>query len=81
MTAPDPTAFAAVIAWLDQQRLSQPAELHRRVTTLEERMSLTADQIAAVTANLENIQGDVARLNQLAIDLQGQIAAQDPPAV
>lgn len=63
MTNPPLYDLAAVITWLNEQRLSQPEELHRRVTTLEEHMATSAEQIATINANLANIQSDVQRLN------------------
>lgn len=95
MTAPRDPA----LVWLDELRLSRPAELHRRVTDLEaqtlsaelaidaliqrtdqleDRMASTDDQVAAINANLQNIQGDIQRLNDLATSLQTEIANQDP---
>lgn len=78
MTSPTEGALAAAIDYINMQRLTQPHELHRRLTALEARMSLVDDQITAVTANLENLRGDVQRLAALAAELQGAIAAQDP---
>lgn len=78
MTTPDLGDLGEAVAYLLEQKLSQPAELHRRVTLLEEHMATTNEQIAAVTANLQNIQGDVQRLNDLATQLQTEIEQQDP---
>lgn len=79
MTAPDLGDLGEVVAYIrGQQLLADPAGLYRRLTALEARMSLVDDQIAAITANLENLRGDVTRLNALAVELQGEIAAQDP---
>lgn len=75
MTSPDLTA---VLTWLNDLRLSQPEELHRRLTNLEEHMASTDDKITELKSVLNNIQGDVSRL---AADLQAardEIAAQDP---
>ena len=59
--------------------------LAQTIHNLEARMSLSDDQIATIKGNLENIQGDVARLNELVPqlqttvgDLQAEIAQQDP---
>lgn len=79
MTTPDPGDLAEVVDYIRGHRLlADPAGLYRRLTTLEAHMSLVDDQIAAVTANLENLRGDVTRLNTLAASLQAQIAQQDP---
>lgn len=70
--------LTAAVAFINEQRLTQPHELHRRLTNLEAHLSATDDQIAAVTANLANIQADVQRLSDLAVQLQADIAAIDP---
>lgn len=74
----DPDDLAAAVAWFNEQRLTQPHELHRRLSTLEEHMATSDAQIATITANLENIRGDVQRLSDLATSLQTEIAQQDP---
>lgn len=40
-------------------------------------MATSEEQITAVTANLNNIRGDVQRLNGLVVDLQNQAATGD----
>lgn len=83
MTAPvDPTA---VFAWLNEQRLSEPRELHRRVTILEENMATVAEQAAELTALVAKIDADVTRLNDAravldarVADLEAQLAGIDP---
>lgn len=49
--------------------------LAQKIHNLEAYMALSDEKIAAITANLQNIQGDVARLNELTPQLQGQIDA------
>jgi uncharacterized phage infection (PIP) family protein YhgE len=57
----------------------------QKIRNLEVYMALTDDKISELTANLQNIQGDIARLNELTPQLQSQVAslqaeleAQDP---
>lgn len=70
--------LGAVVAWLNEQRLTQPAELHRRLTILEGLMASTDDKLAELTANLDNIAGDVQWLKDEAQRLQDELAAQEP---
>jgi len=71
----DLESLAAAIGWLNEQRLTQPHELHRRLNTLETFMTATDDKIAALAANLANIQADVQRLSDLAVSIQAQTDA------
>lgn len=83
MTAPvDPTA---VFAWLNEQRLSEPRELHRRLSaleslipTLEAHMALVDDKLAALSAALDNLTGDVARLAADLAAARDELAQADP---
>lgn len=74
----EPADLATVTAWLNEQRLSTPHELHRRLTTMETLMSEVDDKLAAITANLDNIAADIQRLNDLATALQTELADLDP---
>lgn len=74
---PDPESLAAAIGYINEQRLTQPHELHRRLTTLEGHMATTDAQITAINANLANIRADVQRLSDLAASLQTEIAQTD----
>lgn len=101
MTTPDPLADllariqAAQPAEHDQRLTTLESQhitstlalglLAQMTHNLEVHMALTDDQIAAITGNLQNIAGDVARLNELVpqfqtqvADLQAELQAQDP---
>lgn len=87
----EPTAdrVARLTAWQPLRRLTDlvhvladtwriAGETHDNVNELRSIMATSAEQITAINANLANIGADVQRLNQLAVDLQNEIANQDP---
>lgn len=86
--AAQPAEVQQRLAALEAQQTTSTvalAALAQMVHNLEVRMALTDDQINTLTANLQNIQGDIARLNELTPQLRTQIAelqteleAQDP---
>ena len=91
MTTPPglPDRVARLAAWTPLRALTDLAhvvadtwriagENHDQLTEIRSVMATSADQIAAINTNLENIRADVQRLNQLATDLQTELANQDP---
>lgn len=79
MTAPDPADLAAAVTYLlGQKLLSDPADLYRRLTTLEAHMSLVDDKLTALSAALDNLTGDVSRLAADLAAARDELAAVDP---
>lgn len=86
MDMPDPESLAATIGYINEQRLTQLHELHRRLDALEGHMATTDAQIAAINANLESIRADVQRLSEAAklqplVGLSKQIAGTTPEPI
>lgn len=84
----EPTAdrVARLTAWQPLRRLTDlvhvladtwriAGETHDNVNELRSIMATSAEQITAINANLANIQGDVQRLNQLAVELLRRVIA------
>lgn len=87
----EPTAdrVARLTAWQPLRRLTDVVHVladtwrvagatHDHVHELRSIMATSAEQIAAINANLTNIQGDVQRLNTDLTSLRDEIADQDP---
>jgi hypothetical protein len=78
VTVPDPGDLAEVVAYLrGQQLLAAPAELYRRITTLEDNMATAAEQAAAIVEHLNNVDADITRLNEAIAAVVEQVAAKD----
>lgn len=77
MTAPE-DLDAAVAYLLGQKLLSDPADLYRRLTTLEAHMTAVDDSLARLNTALENVRGDVARLAGELAAVKDELAQSDP---
>lgn len=60
-----------------RQLLADPADLYDRLITLEERMAEYDAQLAALTANVDNIRADVQWLHGELVRLQTEAAGRD----
>ena len=77
MTTPE-DLDTAVAYLLGQRLLSDPADLYRRLTTLEAHMTAVDDSLARLFAALDNVKGDVARLAGELAAVKDELAQVDP---
>lgn len=69
-----PEDLAAAVAYINEQRLSEPRELHRRTTTLEEHMATVAEQVVDITARLAKVDADLTRRDEAQAALAAKVA-------